>query len=464
MTALCSGGGPSGIKPGVEDNLVLASGGASLFTLVPGFEWVAAIAPVLGFTAYKLPDLCAGDPPAMPAPITADELFALYTFTTNDAYASGVAKLRDILANVVWNQFCECTSGPQPAVPTAPTNPGNIRVVPPIQPGPITAGPFYPMLRADVKVLTLGCGTPARPAGWTDPTFDDSAWAHPVAPAGGSYTWAVNAAGFQDGAGVGANAALPGSIELCAPASPIAHNCEQFLLRWRVFLGDITPARACIRTANFAQAGPGWGTGFAYANGFQSIAPTNALQWQGFAGHLLPNQWNVICLDINSSNTASANTWGTEGGVAIGLDFTRLQANQNTTPCCPPDETGLAYLDQILKAVTLIQRQAVPFGYVASTAHAGLSGAGTLDISGLLGASVTVTTIPGQYGRGGSSPVEYFDMGFVTFGTPDGYPSSYRVERSSNVFLPSRCGAYTTLAYDLPPGVVATITELVREP
>lgn len=114
--------------------------------------------------------------------------------------------------------------------------------------------------------------------------------------------------------------------------------------------------------------------------------------------------------------------------------------------------------------VTLIQRQSVPFAYVPSTAHAGLSGAGTLSISGLLGVKIAVTTLPGAIGRKSTTPEEIFDAGFITFGTPDGYPSSYRLEHHPQLILPARCSAFTQLAYDLHPGVVITITELLREP
>lgn len=114
--------------------------------------------------------------------------------------------------------------------------------------------------------------------------------------------------------------------------------------------------------------------------------------------------------------------------------------------------------------VTLIQRQSVPFAYVPSTAHVGLSGAGTLAISGLLGAKIAVTTLPSALGRQSTTPEEIFDAGFITFGTPDGYPSSFRLEHNPQLILPARCSAFTQLAYDLHPGVVITITELRREP
>lgn len=133
-------------------------------------------------------------------------------------------------------------------------------------------------------------------------------------------------------------------------------------------------------------------------------------------------------------------------------------------PCCPPDLSTQSQLQAILDLVTLIQREAVPFGYVAGTVHAGLSGAGTLAVSGLIGAKVDVTTVPTQLGRAGSAPLEIFDMGYITWGTPDGYPQSIRLEHNPQLSLPARCGAFTTLDYDLHPGVVVTITELKREP
>jgi hypothetical protein len=123
-----------------------------------------------------------------------------------------------------------------------------------------------------------------------------------------------------------------------------------------------------------------------------------------------------------------------------------------------------AEIDQILGLVTLIQRQSVPFAYVPGTVHTGLSGAGTLSVQGLIGAKVAFTTLPSELGRVGTSPVELFDAGFITWGTADGYAQSEHLEHSPQLSLPARCSAFTSLAYDLHPGVVVTITELVREP
>jgi hypothetical protein len=134
------------------------------------------------------------------------------------------------------------------------------------------------------------------------------------------------------------------------------------------------------------------------------------------------------------------------------------------TPCCPPDPATQSYLDNILQLVTLIQRQIVPFAYVPGNVHTGLSGAGVLAIHGLLGIKIEITTDPTNLGVEGTSPSLLFDRGFFTWGSPDGYPQSERLERTNQISLPCRASAFSELAYDLHPGVVVTITELVREP
>jgi len=131
---------------------------------------------------------------------------------------------------------------------------------------------------------------------------------------------------------------------------------------------------------------------------------------------------------------------------------------------CPPDPIMSAQLQQILNITTLIQRQAAPFGYVVGAAHAGLSGNGTIALSDLIGVQVDVTTLPASYGRATGEPDEFFELGFLTWGTADGYRSSTRLEHAQQVLFPPLAGVFTVLGYTLAPGVVATVTELVREP
>jgi hypothetical protein len=140
------------------------------------------------------------------------------------------------------------------------------------------------------------------------------------------------------------------------------------------------------------------------------------------------------------------------------------QPGQLVAPCCPPDPRLTQLIMSLIGQVQLIQRQAVPFAYVYGTNHTGLSGNGELTVTGLIGASVDVTTLPSSYGQVDGTPVELFDLGFITFGTTDGWQKSIRIDHDGSLMLPPAAGAFTRLGYTLSPGVVVAIRELVREP
>jgi hypothetical protein len=134
------------------------------------------------------------------------------------------------------------------------------------------------------------------------------------------------------------------------------------------------------------------------------------------------------------------------------------------TPCCPPDPALTGYLQQILQAVTLLQRQTAPFAYVYGTNHTGLSGDGEISVQGLLGISVDVTTLPSRAGSESGTPETLFDIGFVSLGTDDGWITSRRFDHDGTLFLPPLGGLYTRVGYTVPADVEIAIRELVREP
>lgn len=136
-----------------------------------------------------------------------------------------------------------------------------------------------------------------------------------------------------------------------------------------------------------------------------------------------------------------------------------------TTECCPPDPIVAARLNQILEYVTLLQRQIAPFASIDGTAHTGLSGAGHFDLTEtLLGVRVSATTIPSNYGVSFGDPNEHFDLGFVSIGDGDEWWGSRPIDKATILWTPRWAGMATRIGYTLRPGVVATITELRREP
>jgi hypothetical protein len=113
--------------------------------------------------------------------------------------------------------------------------------------------------------------------------------------------------------------------------------------------------------------------------------------------------------------------------------------------------------------VTLIQRQKVPFGYVNGLVHAGLTGTGSFAVQGILGLAIESTTIPPTLSASMAPVNSYFRLGEISFGTASGYIRRQLVTHNPHL-IPDIDGDVTIVAYLFEPGVVATVTELRREP
>ena len=471
MTAIC-GGGSSGPNPGLDAVLTFSSGRIIQLLVKAGLSEFSVVLPFIGTIPAVLSGFCSSDPPSMTA-LTSDEADAVLGLQIGADFFSGLGKLKDIILNLIWLDVCQCTSGTL-TPPTPPATPSTGPVFVPPQPDltPVL-GPWYPMQIADCKILTLGGGSPARPALWYTWGFDDSAWTTPVPPTGfllhGSppFFWPdwSQVTGYQFGANAPVNTSLPGLADVLAPADPMPHNYEQFLIRWKVYIGDVTPGAGVMRVGSIQETDGGWSSGAIWVNGAQSIAPGSALNAQTAMGRIIPNAWNMFGLDVNPSNTGSANTWGSHGGVYLGLDWSVTQAPLHQTACCPPDVTTQAYLDSIMQMVTLIQRQAVPFAYVYGDNHVALTGDGEIaPVSGLLGVSIDVTTIPSTVGSAIGTPQHLFDVGYVTLGTSDGWLRSRRIDADGTLEIATPgVGAITRVGYTLAPGVEIDLRELIRE-
>ncbi len=391
MTALC-GGGTSAPKTGAAAVVDYASGTLAVLLSRLGTPWLIPVIPLAGLAPLVLSTFCATDPPAMPS-FTSAEAIALQQLAFGSDFDSGLAKLKDLLLNAIWNDVCTCTSGAY-APAAAPSLPSGAAT-------PIST-PFT--LGQQVICAVIGSSTQQAPTG-TGANF-------------GGFTMST----------------YPGL---------------QFMrIHYKRVPIGVGPHNDSTLTVF-------WGTGSPVFNQtiltFPADGVDRTVDLPMLAGYTTVNQ---IGLNTSVNSLDSWDAWtelfcGPSGSQAVG--------------CCPPDPLLEAMLRQTLDAVTLIQRQAVPFGYVAGTAHAGLSGAGSIAVSGLLGAKVDVTTLPSQYGTAGSAPEEIFDLGFISWGNPDGWPVSYRVDKDPTLTFPRVAALFTTLDYDLSPGVVVTITELLRE-
>ncbi len=121
-------------------------------------------------------------------------------------------------------------------------------------------------------------------------------------------------------------------------------------------------------------------------------------------------------------------------------------------------------LDWMRRDLTLIQRQAVPFAYLLGAAHPGLTGHGAIAVAGILGASVSLTTVPAAWGSTTDVPRRLIPKaGSLAFATANGNEDERQVHYDQELVL-GISGAITSIEYTFRPGIVATITPLVREP
>ena len=134
-----------------------------------------------------------------------------------------------------------------------------------------------------------------------------------------------------------------------------------------------------------------------------------------------------------------------------------------TSGCCPPDSTLAGLIQQVLDQVNLIQTYRLPFAYVPGATHPSCAGAGSFSVSRLLGVKLSNMTIPNSYGTAIGNPNYYYDLGWLSIMTGDGFIDEVRIHSDGQVWLPNQMQQALVLGYTLHPGVVADITELEAE-
>lgn len=402
MTVIC-GGGTSSFKPIFAPAVYVAPATlGSLLNNVP-VAWAVPLAAYLGAKTYDLATFCTIDPPADPG-FTALDAIALLNVYNPVAFGPAAAKLQQLIDRFAWYQFCKCDSVATPAAPAPPAAPAGLPVINP------------------TSVVNLPIASPCKQQANLSP--------HTL-PVSNSVISDHIILGLLNATSVRMTAS---TVTTVGPGRPCAMN-------WEFDSASATLLNICHPMG------------------------VNATFQQDVA---IPAGTTQIYVSIFDDATCA-------GGVGSGSGTTTVTFNtqlfcdgqapgQTTTPCCPPDAFTQATLDQVLQTVRLIQRQIVPFAYVTGNVHAGLTGTGSFAIQGLLGVKVALTVDPASLSVSAGTPAQLFDRGFVTLGTPDGYPSDYRLEHNPTIILPPRCSAFTTLGYTLHPGVTATITELLREP
>jgi hypothetical protein len=401
MTALC-GGGTSAPRAGVAETLVLTGSTLPGFLTEIGIPWAVPLVGLLDVFTYEVVSGCATDPPADPG-ITASDVRALLNVDLDIlARNNAAAKFTQLLERFIWYQLCECTSTSTPAAPTPPAAPTGAPVVDPTYIPGAPAG---------------ACGSVTRTA--TLPGTSTSSTLANVSVPSGATSVRVTTTLTPNSTNYGFttfNYGLYTDVPLSSPLFD-GTGIDSFTLTFPTYQHVKTTAlQPGALTMTF-----GFGSG-----------PSG--------GHYPNNSLSVLIEFFCGGPTGN-----TAGG------------------CCPPDPSIVAALNQILGYVTLLQRQIAPFAYVPGSSHAGLTGSGELDVQGLVGAKILVTTMPGWVGVEDGDPIEYRDAGWFSWGTADGFMQREYLTHAPHLTLPANAGALTKLGYSWSPGVVATVTELVRE-
>jgi hypothetical protein len=175
--------------------------------------------------------------------------------------------------------------------------------------------------------------------------------------------------------------------------------------------------------------------------------------------------WNAYTISgFGGPGVVQSGTWT----IDYELKFYCTGASPSTpaAPCCPPDPILLAKLTQIANQLDLIYSglSSSPNSYAESTVHAGLSGNGRVTLSqSCLAVKVAITTDIASGGVDIGDPNYLFDRGYIVPITAEA-PIAGDSRLVYNPQLTPLPILTEQIGYSLHPGVVISITEIIRGP
>jgi hypothetical protein len=407
--SICASGS-SVAKPGVPAGVVVDQGYVQSL-LPPVLSWLYPYLPYMhALEIGNVASFCAADPPSWSLPLATQFL----AFLTGSPLADVLAVngfLTNITSAYLWNQLCTCSSGAAPPPPTAPSDPGGLPALNP----PVAVGPG----------VNAGCGTYQSDQ---------------VVPfANGDWTNLLGAVVVGTDAPVTSVPLPAGATKLHWVASHPHVNDP--------LSGSVTQLQFTAAGANIAG-----GSSLTFAAGFGG---------DHTADLAVPATATGFTLACSSSNSAHPDPYPQSGLVTF---YCGNNPGTTAAPCCPPDPIMTGLLSRILQMVTLQQRQTAPFAYVPGPIHSGLTGEGFVSVQGILAALAVITAMPPGLSDDSSTPSRTADLGWINFGTDDGYDPPLTIQSASQFCTPALPGVYTKIGYSMKPGITLELRELVREP
>lgn len=393
--------------------------------LPPALAWLYPYLPFMhGLQIGDADAFCANDPPSFTVPTGAD----IYAFLTGGPLSQVQAVnqfMIDITEYFMWFGLCECTSVTTPAPSSPPSAPSGLPAVNPIgvvgPPGaPCSTFSGHGTIADTNTSLNLLTGQLCDGSG--QPTCASIATPIPANTTAVDFTAAFTALTGAITSGFGVDPYIQG------------YNASNVTI---VNLGATT-------VVNGTNSQPGYAAKGHYSR--SSLGSSTKLT-------LLVNAPPAPGVTHNLSTVNGQ------------IDFQCGTAPPIIAPtCCTGiDPLTTSTLNLILQRLDLMQRQIVPFAYITGTTHSGLSGTGTVSVQGVLGVLLNVS-IPSRAGESVGTPDTRFDVGWINFGTADGYEERRFIQSDSQLVFPNVGGIWTIVGYSLLPGVTMTLTEIIREP
>lgn len=418
MTALCAGG-PSQVKPGTQQWVVV---GSSLITAGLGIitPWLIPLAALIDAFNWQALTECTADPPPMPSAADLDPLNAIGG-VINPNFNTWLSAVNNLLLNWLWYTYCQCVTGnPTPATyPPPPTN-----------------------YQFNQKTLTTPCS--------------DLSWQ------------GIGTSNAQQGA------STPPSLSttlLPYPSSSVVLGTQT--MRCVNVAGNVPVSLTC--KGDLVSGGNATDALSLYIIVFNSFGGQDFNGYGAITSQSQPVDKRDVFLTANSTdiyiNALQSNP--SAGTIISNFEvIVNCAGGSGTivTPCTI-DPSVLNLLNQMWTAIkslytetTLLQRGLLPFAYISGTVHAGLSGQGTITVSSLLGVKIVLTTVPSHFGEAVGEPTVLFDVGWVSALDANGFIDERRIRATDTVWTPRIMSEATVVGYSFSAGVVATITELQREP
>jgi len=432
MTAIC-GGGPSAAISGFNQTVVVTSASIEAFLTLLGFEPLALVlAPLIAGETYDLTTFCTTDPPADPG-LTPGDLIDVTNFTDPTVSIPALAKFQQWFNSRYWYQVCRCTSVSTPA-PPALSNPG----APSQNPGLPSSG--NTPCSSNTHTITANVVSSL-----VTHTIDITPFLLPVSGSTVEITGSV----IANTAGLTATG---------WPVPPSLTEIDNITtgVTWSTNPDNSNSSGVHLQCGiNFADSSGNWLSGGFLGQSLDSVGSRIENVRKG------TSPWGTLVAYISMSCRAGIDGARAGQSESVTINTTGICLGSLEQACCPPDPQITTKLDQIFGLLQNVYSiiPVRPSVYAVGTAHAGLTGGGTLSLaSSTTALLVVINTLPAAYGLVVGTPDTYIDVGWLTPINNAGPTAGLRISRASETFeLPDATDA---VDYSLPPGESITITEL----